>query len=453
MAIKIAIIAHSCRGGGGAMNKVKIMRALLTTISIFLFCVSCKAEYKQYLKFYQINYSEPATTESAQGRMLEFTIGQRVGNLPCYAYVHFDSIDGHWRIISKNTAGKMYALNSKDLDNLFSAYGTDASQKYGTSQMFVSGDKIQEMEILKIQAELVSKSPNLFPNGTELNYGVKQDPKWDIILDEHKQAIPDSPLLSYQQGKTIVWPITRDTSAPARLVLNLNCPSVREYCIRRAINILKSNKTNCLFIDNTSWTAFLTNGVKQKYICNDTADRQIILYAKMLEAICREIKMRVTPEPNIIGNGLVEWSLEQKTFLSVFADSPYINGIMCENAFAIKPYCTNIESWLGWITKFRKANKKLLFLADSSVVAKDSKDLNAYKLWLWLHLIADDNVYICIGVPHNYAIYYSGLGSPIDAKPIKEGTVWKRKYQAGQIVFDTSFSTIDNIKLINVPSQ
>jgi Hypothetical glycosyl hydrolase family 15 len=432
------------------------VKTIMMAVIGLSFCISCHGDYRG-VRRYQIRYDETSAQPSAVSQGVEFTIGGRVGNLPCYAYIHYDSIDGHIRLLSKKTANTMYTLDMKDLDRLYAIYGTDGKLRYGTSRILIAADKIQKSEIIGIHNELISQHPELFPNGKELKYGVVQDANWDCVLDKTGKIIPDSSVFDYQQGKTIILPVAYAPSMPARLTLNLNSPAVKEYCVRRALSVMQKNKTNCLFIDNTSWTTAHTYAATLHYMGSGTVNQQIIGYTNALDYICRQIKTRASPAPSILTNGLVVWCPEQKLFLDTFTDSLYIDGMMCENAFANKAYFYDIDGWMKWIDKFRMSNKKLLFCADSSTgITSDYNDAFANKLWLWLNLIGNGNVYVYISEdytkpPRNYSFYDQSLGNPLEDKPQKQGNVWKRRYQGGLISFDMSAKNLSLTKL--APNQ
>lgn len=94
---------------------------------------------------------------------------------------------------------------------------------------------------------------------------------------------------------------------------------------------------------------------------------------------------------------------------------------------------------------------KLLFCVSSYVgVSSEYNDSLIYQLWLWLHLVADDNVYCYINTDYlqpscDYLVYHLPLGHPLE-KASRKGKRWTREYQRGTIIFDTSSGKLSSIK-------
>lgn len=434
-----------------------VLGRTILVILLFINATYCCAEegtgFSHYLNFYQVRYfndsESPNPSKPLPEGLVEFTIGYRYENLPLYTYVHFESIDGHIRLLSKKTALTRYSLGAREIDTLFSFYGTNTAFEYYKERSFVAADKIQKAEIEKIHSELVLSNPELFPYGKELRYGVRQDVHSDVKRSLDNQAIPDSTLSDYQQGKTIVLPVSG--SKVPRFLLNLNSPTVREYCVRRAVRKLAKNRTKLLFADNSSWMPLHTLAAESKYFSGSTLERQVVRYATNLASIFEEIKKRVGPETKLIGNGLVPYSKHQEIFLNSLIDSNTLDGMMCENVIAKDIFSVNIESWIRWINKLKRSNMKLLFCVSSYVgVSSEYNDSLIYQLWLWLHLVADDNVYCYINTDYlqpscDYLVYHLPLGHPLE-KASRKGKRWTREYQRGTIIFDTSSGKLSSIK-------
>ena len=78
-----------------------------------------------------------------------------------------------------------------------------------------------------------------------------------------------------------------------------------------------------------------------------------------------------------------------------------------------------------------------------------------YNIWLWVHLIAEDNVYFAASgsysQPHSYyEVYNYPLGKPIsdltEASKPDGSIVWQRSYERGTIEFDKTASSINQIR-------
>lgn len=424
---------------------------------LFFLTASCcglqEQEYEHYLNLFQVRYFDKPeslnVSKSYPEKLVQFTLGYRFANLPVYTYVHFDSIDGHHRLMSRKTALSHYSINNEELEELFQLFGTNVQFEYKKDRSSIAADKIQKAAIMKIHSELVESSPELFQHGKDLKYGVQQNSYWDVKKTFANAPLPDSNVGDYQNGKTIVLPLSVGSKVP-RLILNLNTPAVKEYCIRRALNEMAKNKTKLLFVDNTSWMSCHTNAAKKQYFGEGSIPQQAVHYAANLIAIFDQIKKRGGDGVKIIGNGLVPYSSYQQAFLDELTDSKSIDGIMAESAFAQKAWSVKIDLWLDWINKL-KANGKMILFATEQVADKKNAQL-AFDLWLWMHLIADDNTYFYMN--HNYTkpmvpydVYYLSLGKPLSGQAQKVGSVWKRKYQRGTIIFDVSGNDLSNIKL------
>ena len=123
--------------------------------------------------------------------------------------------------------------------------------------------------------------------------------------------------------------------------------------------------------------------------------------------------------------------------------------MLCEDDFRKDNLCSDIEFYYKWAGKLAKKGKKMLYSTKKPELSKYRSNV-AEDYWLWLHLVARDNVYVYLNDTYmeemkEQFIYDYPLGNPL-SEPIREGKIWKRQYQRGMIIFDTSTGKISEIK-------
>ena len=402
-------------------------------------------KFSHYLKFFQVRfgYKVPMGTPLPKG-LVEFTLGDAYENLDQYIYVSFTSIHGHIKIGYKAALQYATVLTREEIIKLFDG------------KKAITKDKLQKADIEKIHRELTVSKPPLFPHGKELTYGVKLDNYSNVILDTNKRALPDTELLNYQLGKTIVIPSTYNSKQSTRFFFNLNNPSVREYLVRYALTRLTHCRDNALFIDNV-----IVSGEQVKlgktdlhYISAGWWKPQAELYSEQLIGILKEIKQRANPK--IIVNGYRDNHSQAKILYDKITDPANfdcVDGLMIEDRFYLdKTYaewCTNVEFYLDVISKAKK-HKKIILFTVRSPQASEYQSLFVYNVWLWLHLVANDNVYVYINDDftqpmRDFSVYSLPLGRPLE-RPKKDGNIWTRKYQRGTVLFDTRSKKLRDIR-------
>jgi hypothetical protein len=398
-----------------------------------------------YLKFFQVRfgYKVPMGTPLPKG-LVEFTLGDAYKNLDQYIYVSFTSIHGHIKIGHSAAFQHATVLTREEIIKLFEG------------KKAITKDKLQKADIEKIHRELTVSKPQLFPHGKRLTYGVKLDNYDNVILDNNKRALPDTKLLNYQLGKTVVIPATYNSRQNTRFFFNLNNPSVREYLVRYALTRLAQCKDNALFFDNVSVSGRQIKSGKTdlRYISPGWWKPQAELYSEQLISILKEIKQRANPK--IIVNGYRDNHSQVKILYDKITDPANfgcVDDLMIEDRFYLdKTYaewCTNVEFYLDVIGKAKKHKKRILFTVRSPQ-ASEYQSVFVYNVWLWLHLVANDNVYVYINDEfiqpmRDFFVYNFPLGRPLE-RPKKDRNIWTRKYQRGTILFDTKSKKLRGIR-------
>jgi len=429
----------------------------MLAILVILGSANCRAKtdkgFSHYLNFFQIRYylNEDLKDPLPKG-LAKFTVGDAYDDLPQFIYVSFSDTYGHVEVTPVKAKEYAVALTDPEISRLF-----EHSNRIPKSL-------VQKADIEKIHQELIRTKLELFKYGTELTYGVKLDSKDFPILSSDGKAIPDANLAYYQQGKTIVIPPTYSRKFNTRFFFNMNNPAVREYVIRYALKKLSYCKDNALYIDNILiGDQLFESGNELHYISEGRSAQQAEVYARQIVYILKEIKKR--SGASVLINGF----RDNHTQIGILYDeitSPNnidcIDGIMIEGRFwydkTYAPWCTNVEFYLDTIRKAKKLNKKILLTASSPQTNQYHSEL-IFNIWLWLHLVADTNVYVYINDTYihpmkNLYVYDFPLGQPLEP-PRKEGNIWIRKYERGTILFDTTSGKLNGIgfKAQQAPSK
>ncbi|MFH1170883.1 MAG: putative glycoside hydrolase, partial [Candidatus Vogelbacteria bacterium] len=402
-------------------------------------------EFSHQLKFYEVRFYKNDSAEPLPKGKVDFIIGVNpYKDLKIYSYISFTTILGHAEI-DKAAALSSFAvmMNSSELDELFNG------------RTLISQDKIQKIDIEKIHKEM-------FPNEPDLKYGVMLDANGDVILDGQDNPIPDSSLADYQNGKTIVYPLSYWKGHwPTRFFFNFNTPAVREYAIRYSLMRQGLFPSHALFMDDIGGEDFEFSNTAGTlhYVSSGTKEEQMKIWANYIIGILGEIKTR----PDRLGRynsgiilnnfrdgvhvGLVLLNeIDRQGKYSVF------DMMMNENYFWKDGYSGNIEFYLNWTNKLKSHGKELIH-AVSVDPRLDSDSDFVEDVWLWLHLVATDETHVYINRAEyqqsmrDYAVYNFPLGRPLES-PHKEGNVWLRKYQRGTIRFDVTSGKIDAIQFI-----
>jgi len=409
-------------------------------------------EYKHYLHFFQIRFDDDIGPPQPEG-LVEFTVGPYVyEGADQYIYASYKTVDGH-REINRSEADR-YAVALTD---------------YEINEVFGDGETIKKSELQR--ADIRKLYWQMFPR-KDLNYGVRTNRDGTEEVDKEGCSKPDSPLESYQQGKTIVMPTTYSSLYPTRYFLNTNNEAVREYQVRYALKILGQGKDNVLYIDNIgfNWEQYCDVCTKKpdercpadvytKYVSNGTVKEQATVYGKHLMEVLGRIKNSAT-SPKVIINGLRDNDPIKNLFFNALREdgnSQVVDGVLIENRFwqddagpeEYETWCTDIEFYLGWLSWAKEKNKMMLFAAGDSDAFQNDDFVE--DIWLWLHLVGNENTYIYINDSYTkqmikYDVYDFPLGMPEADQPTKNGNVWTREYERGTITFDTSSGRLNAIK-------
>jgi hypothetical protein len=403
-------------------------------------------EFSENLKFYEVRFYKDDSAEPLPKGKVDFIIGvSPYKDLKIYSYISFTTILGHAEI-DKVTALSSFAvmMNPSELNALFPP---------GTT--LISQDKIQKIDIEKIHEEM-------FPNEPDLKYGVMLDANGEVILDSNNNPTPDSSLADYQNGKTIVYPLSYwKDNWPTRFFFNFNTPAVREYAVRYSLMRQSLFNTPTLFMDDIGGEdlEFFNTTNTLHYVSPGTKEEQMKIWANHMIEILNEVKIR----PDRLGR------YNSGIILNNFRDGPQVGLVllneidrqgkysvfdmmMNENYFYKDGYSGNVEFYLNWTNKLKSHGKELIHVVSVDPRLDSDSDF-VEDVWLWLHLVANDETHVYINraeyqLPmRDYAIYNFTLGMPLES-PHKEGKVWIRKYQRGTIRFDTTSGKIDAIQFI-----
>ncbi len=438
-------------------------------------------DFGHYLKFFEIRFKDNLG-ELVPKHLVKFIIfspyvvRQTEQNklsayeVDLYPYTSFVTVNE--RNVFTRSKAPLYSvsLNKTEINGLYAGRGN------------ISRREFKVADIKKLHKELVERyGEESYPNFT---FGAE--------MDKYGNITATAPLEAYQNGTTMVLPVTYGgitmyKGKPyKRFFMNLNNPTVREYAIRTALKQLKNTGGNLIYIDNAFIQRVLickkfyetdcSEANTLHYISEGDENEQIDIYAGHMNYIFSEIKRRGNNAEILLnGFGLRQANVWRVRYMNYLFENGIdnFNGVLRESRFwkddtlyagGYREYMvTDIEYYRGWILKLKEKNIKFLFAAQPPHSANVTDELYLqfqtstpfiYNLWLWYHLVAEDNTYFAIS-PHwgfqkpviNYNIYDYPLGNPLEA-PHKEGDTWYRKYERGTIVFNTSSGRLDAIKFI-----
>jgi hypothetical protein len=302
-----------------------------------------------------------------------------------------------------------------------------------------------------------------YPNET-YKFGVQTNATLDFVIDPAtNEPINDSPIVDYQNGKTIVYPLyyAENSSLKSRPFYNLNNPVVREYVAQYVLKAQQRCGTNHIFMDNFLPRDYLfynySEGKTKKYISSsESMDEQIEQYTLQLLDILKAVKAN-NSETKFGLNGYSHYRYRSRNkFLDIATMDEHKNSfdtIMVENYFHDDECSIQIDTYYNYTNKkLYDAGKNTLFVVSYFPDASNPKNPFAYKIWLWTHLVGSDKSYLFINPDYsipmiNYTTYSYKLGMPLE-EPHKEGDTWYRKYTRGTIVFNTSSGKLDAIRFV-----
>lgn len=402
------------------------------------------SEFDHSMRFFQVRNSAAGSTTPLPEDLVEFTIGAGYEDLWKYLYMAITTDLGNIEI--DMVAAQVYKLDltEEEILTIFGEHDT------------VPISWIRKKDIEKIHQELITTHPELFPHGNELYFGAELDEEGYVVFGGNGQPIQprELELEDYWHGKTIVYPI--NYFHPGKLYFNVNSPAVREYMIRYALLRQDNTFYKSIFQDN-----FLTNdgqysvgGVTQHYVSGGTKQEQMQIVADHYTNILNQIKTREDPSggsnQGLILNNFRDNVEGGLVFLNTITQVENANGfdtMMCENYFYLDDYADNITFYLDWIETLDNLDKELAFVVSVDERLHTNSEFVS-DIWLWLHLVSSSNTLTFINKNHeemiDYLVYDYPLGEPLN-DPIKEGDIWKRTYERGEIIFNSSLERIDTI--------
>lgn len=388
--------------------------------------------------FFQIRYGSNLGTPRPRGKVA-FTIGSRWGDVTKYMYSSWTNAHGHAVLDWEAALSEVVVLTEQELRRLFGNNPT------------ITKDQLQRADIYKIHGQMFLTSP-------PLHYGVLLGFDDVVLLNEDGRAIPDGTLEDYQNGRTIVYPVAYASRQPTRLFFNLGTPAVREYAVQYALHRQGNGADSALFADNVMTNQKLyvgADGESLHHVSTGTAEEQMLIRARQIIDILKEVKSRPDPKGRLNGGTILNCVRDGTRSATVFLGQitkPENRGsfdmMMAENRFYDDGRCTNIEFYLKWSKALSAAGKSLIFVVSGDQFQKHSPIVT--KIWLWLHLVCGGNNYVYLNDSYSrrmikYPAYRLNLGRPLE-EPRKVVDTWYRRFRCGTIVFDTSSSNIGAIR-------
>lgn len=400
-----------------------------------------------YLRFFEIRYANTGTPmpvdENGNSR-IEFTIDgtwtDALGTRPRYKYTAYTYTHRHVSVSRSGASFESVALSEGELDALFGGQGS------------IPLSTLQEEDIKKIHAEL-NDDPPLF-------YGAQRNSSLHPLYDQDGYVIQDTTAQNYRDGKTITWPADF-VYQEGRLYWNLTTPAVMEYLVRLSLKHQTLSPDARIFIDEsgTYWDDLFILGV----VSSGNSTAQMDHVAARLNFLNNEIRTRVDPlgriNAGLMPNSGFRFQQSSSPFFLRWIEtlkttaSSTIDSMMIENVWMEPGWANNVQFYRDNLVALNALGKKVCFVATNYPFLNSASDPHVMKLWLWVHLIAQaPGTYLSMN-PNNetfnidYDVYDFPLGSPLE-DPYKVGSVWHRRYQVGEIIFDESIGSIDNIHLV-----
>lgn len=299
-------------------------------------------------------------------------------------------------------------------------------------------------EVKRIHADMVVNpnmyggflSDNILRYGIELFYGTEQQLPSDIFYQGRSFLFPNA--IAYHNS--LNW--------------NLNTPAVREYAVqiimRRA---LASNGT--IYLDNiTANSKYFSDGNKEvDYLYSRTtfkyAERKEMarhlarLHASIIKEAQRRYKEETGQKIQLIINGMYVKPTDH--YVTAFQEELFVRvgdliaGGMIETDFSMPLISLHLQR----VQDFKNAGQKLLYALNTKgnpTVVDGYEDDSIRRAILFVNLIAQDNVYICISdnykatsIPH--IIDDLDFGNPKADVPIFRDGVWHRAFENVRIEY------------------
>ena len=414
----------------------------------------CAQQLDHYLNFFQIRfkYDDPQPPEPVfeDSTLATFTWGFPYERLDNYAYVTLIDDTADEIAINNDLYDYRYFknfviyLDDSEVAALFNSYGFGNNNKNTIYKSILRREDMQKYY----------KQVN---SGNALKYGVQFNLDGSPKLSNGK-VVQDATLQEYVNGQTMFWPILYPGSK--RLYWNLANAEVRVYIAAYIKKTGEVWKTNKISLDNAHFPLehFTTLGCgliggNLPYLSGIDNQQKIITYSQYVDDILLKAKNN--------GYELILNTIQDKNACNqilqdyLMLQSNNYEGMLAENRFngcasgvdPLSGLCIlrDIEGqytdYLNWIDTLKQKNKTMLFSTNDIAMIVE-KNPNPYRIWLWYHLVAQDNTYfymndVSTASMIHYSFYDDPLGQPIDTKPIKniDGT-WKREYEKGTIVFD-----------------
>ena len=415
--------------------------------------------------------SDLSTVPLPEGRV-QFTLGERFDDIEYLDYLSFTAPAGHQDHTRDELRTFRVFISDELLDYLYGRYGLINPQGKTTLNMLI----LQASEIELVHRKLVATSPESFPHGTELYLGVELGADHLPKADASGNVIPNRPLEDYQLGRTILWPV--NYSGHLRPYFNFYCPAVQEYIYQYATTLKQRDLASGSFIDDVLFGNELVTGPKGEllhYLGPGGVNEQFAALADAFMHVLKRIKTSYGRDP-IYLNALrlpspTSIYLSVSIFLDKYEQNPdAFDGLMNENYYWYDDRCADVAAYVSLAKRLDRINKKLLFVGSADpnnlLVFGDARKLlphsvedmsrtdseMAKNIWLLNHLLAANNTFFYINFTYSipmirYDAYQLDFGESL-GPPYQDGPVWHRKFQKGEIIFDTSRHRLSDIRYV-----
>jgi len=439
-----------CRlGDNGKVPASAWWMLALAVVAIGAGCAAAKDKQPltHWIRFFQIRYgghrSDPPVP-SGRGVTVAFTIGQAWGGIANYEYVQL-----------KHGIVNSYAWGTRGLRYYRDRYFWELSdEQIAAEYRKVFGPKghlgrANKLPIYFFQRLAVEKLA-----GKPLRPGVAFGPGGRFRVVRGRVAADGKDVASYQNGRTVFLPYSVSEANPQMVVLNPNTPAVQEYWRRCLLRAADRSPDRRIFIDNlycdySDWAQpGRSKGGVHKYMADSASDdgrKHSHAVARHLAKIMRRIVADVQAQRGggikILFNGLGGWKRGNyhDTFIRTLlgdSDSRLFEGGMAE----WRLHEIDVGQTAFWLEKIQWCKQrgfKLLFVLNSPLT-RDYDNVRIRQVWLWWHLLADENCYFFAGdgytrpTPDSY-IYHHPLGRPLERAGSMNG-LWARRFERGRIV-------------------
>ena len=445
-------------------------------------CPADCSSYGEYLHFYSLTYYPTFGYDASHPPFpvgdVDFTIGVPYPGLPQFNYLGLQDIKASddnkvnptTTVYNRGLHDQAVNLSDQELLDLFNLYNEGG---------WMRPSVIQLADVQKVHHELAATNATYASiYGTDdLPIGVEVDSKLNPIAinvsSRGYQLVPQVGITldDYQQGKTMVIPdsygqINNQPLVKARRALwNYNSPAVREYLVRYVLAMSRKSSSHDIFIDNSYMPHQLTSYWSEHYLAPGSQSEQRQYYFSVANGIYQEILSR-DPQVRMILNDASTGNSALNDYTSLLSTAGNFYGIMVEGGFyddcllpsAYSKRSCDVEWYWNLTQSLKDRGKIITYLVSGNPGVIPSDYSKLYQVWLWAHLLADDNTYFHVftylnqpgpdGQPFPYYLYNETFGMPLDPAPVSNGAIWSRRYERGVIEFDTSSGDLSAIRFI-----